>query len=267
MMRGRALAVPPQCECFAGAIQEFEGSTRGIGAVSCEGNDTRPTLSKPTGASGSRPLNLSVVFTYDLDGSEDAETVAFGLDGVSYEIDLRPPNPGPAGMGAGSVHCFGPVGMPREPPAWRGRRGGVAGGPGCGAGRGAGGGPGGVGARADQRRGDETVQGRAPVDRAGAKPCRDRGAATGCRSGRELPCPRRIDGVIPSNAASTLGAEVVASQRNPASIPGWVAPTCVDFLTMVLVEAGEHPASAAARTGWPGPVKQATCTVRRTAWR
>ncbi|HEY4991214.1 MAG TPA: Lsr2 family protein [Nakamurella sp.] len=36
--------------------------------------------------------NVSVVTTDDLDGSQGAETVAFGLDGVSYEIDLAPAN-------------------------------------------------------------------------------------------------------------------------------------------------------------------------------
>jgi Lsr2 len=36
--------------------------------------------------------NVSVVITDDLDGSQGAETVAFGLDGVSYEIDLAQPN-------------------------------------------------------------------------------------------------------------------------------------------------------------------------------
>jgi hypothetical protein len=36
--------------------------------------------------------NVSVVVTDDLDGSQGAETVAFGLDGVSYEIDLAQPN-------------------------------------------------------------------------------------------------------------------------------------------------------------------------------
>jgi hypothetical protein len=33
-----------------------------------------------------------VVTTDDLDGSPDAETVSFGLDGVSYEIGLAPAN-------------------------------------------------------------------------------------------------------------------------------------------------------------------------------
>jgi len=33
-----------------------------------------------------------VVISGDLDGSQGAETVAFGLDGVSYEIDLAQPN-------------------------------------------------------------------------------------------------------------------------------------------------------------------------------
>ena len=32
--------------------------------------------------------NVSVVVTDDLDGSAGAETVSFGLDGVTYEIDL-----------------------------------------------------------------------------------------------------------------------------------------------------------------------------------
>lgn len=36
--------------------------------------------------------NVSVVITDDLDGSAGAETVAFGLDGASYEIDLAQPN-------------------------------------------------------------------------------------------------------------------------------------------------------------------------------
>ena len=36
--------------------------------------------------------NVSVVITDHLDGSRGAETVAFGLDGVSYEIDLAEPN-------------------------------------------------------------------------------------------------------------------------------------------------------------------------------
>jgi hypothetical protein len=31
---------------------------------------------------------MSVITTDDLDGSADAQTVVFGLDGVSYEIDL-----------------------------------------------------------------------------------------------------------------------------------------------------------------------------------
>jgi Lsr2 len=32
--------------------------------------------------------NVSVVFTNDLDGSEGADAVRFGLDGATYEIDL-----------------------------------------------------------------------------------------------------------------------------------------------------------------------------------
>ncbi len=35
---------------------------------------------------------VSLVITDDLDGSPGAETVTFGLDGVSYEIDLAQPN-------------------------------------------------------------------------------------------------------------------------------------------------------------------------------
>lgn len=36
--------------------------------------------------------NVSVVITDDLDGTEGADTVRFGLDGVNYEIDLSEPN-------------------------------------------------------------------------------------------------------------------------------------------------------------------------------
>jgi Lsr2 len=36
--------------------------------------------------------NVSVVITDDLDGSAGAETVSFGIDGVSYEIDLSDAN-------------------------------------------------------------------------------------------------------------------------------------------------------------------------------
>ncbi len=36
--------------------------------------------------------NVSVVVTDDLDGSESAETVPFGFDGVAYEIDLAKKN-------------------------------------------------------------------------------------------------------------------------------------------------------------------------------
>ena len=36
--------------------------------------------------------NVSVVFTDDLDGSEGARAVRFGLDGVTYEIDLAEEN-------------------------------------------------------------------------------------------------------------------------------------------------------------------------------
>ncbi len=35
---------------------------------------------------------VSVIVKDDLDGSEGAETVAFGFDGVMYEIDLGPKN-------------------------------------------------------------------------------------------------------------------------------------------------------------------------------
>ena len=35
---------------------------------------------------------VSLVIMDDLDGSPGAEAVSFGLDGVSYEIDLAPPN-------------------------------------------------------------------------------------------------------------------------------------------------------------------------------
>jgi hypothetical protein len=36
--------------------------------------------------------NVSVVITDDIDGSTGAQTVAFGFDGVSYEIDLADAN-------------------------------------------------------------------------------------------------------------------------------------------------------------------------------
>jgi hypothetical protein len=36
--------------------------------------------------------SVSVIVTDDLDGSENAETVSFGLDGVAYEIDLGKKN-------------------------------------------------------------------------------------------------------------------------------------------------------------------------------
>src|SRR3984957_11401326 len=36
--------------------------------------------------------NVSVVVTDDLDGSAGAQTVAFGFDGINYEIDLAETN-------------------------------------------------------------------------------------------------------------------------------------------------------------------------------
>jgi Lsr2 len=36
--------------------------------------------------------NVSVIVTDDLDGSEHAETVSFGFEGVTYEIDLAKKN-------------------------------------------------------------------------------------------------------------------------------------------------------------------------------
>ena len=61
--------------------------------------------------------NVSVVITDDLDGSAGAQAVAFGLDGVSYEIDLAPPNRVRLAGGAGSVHRGGAAGQPsRRPP-------------------------------------------------------------------------------------------------------------------------------------------------------
>jgi hypothetical protein len=36
--------------------------------------------------------NVSVVITDDIDGSEGAQTVSFGFNGVNYEIDLAPKN-------------------------------------------------------------------------------------------------------------------------------------------------------------------------------
>ncbi len=36
--------------------------------------------------------SVSVIITDDLDGSESAETVSFGFDGVTYEVDLGKKN-------------------------------------------------------------------------------------------------------------------------------------------------------------------------------
>jgi hypothetical protein len=36
--------------------------------------------------------NVSVIVTDDLDGSENAETVSFGFNGVTYEVDLGKKN-------------------------------------------------------------------------------------------------------------------------------------------------------------------------------
>ena len=36
--------------------------------------------------------SVSVIVTDDLDGSQNAETVSFGFDGVAYEIDLAEKN-------------------------------------------------------------------------------------------------------------------------------------------------------------------------------
>jgi hypothetical protein len=36
--------------------------------------------------------NVSVIITDDLDGSDNAETVSFGLGGVTYEVDLSKKN-------------------------------------------------------------------------------------------------------------------------------------------------------------------------------
>jgi hypothetical protein len=36
--------------------------------------------------------SVSVIVTDDLDGSANAETVSFGLDGVAYEVDLAEKN-------------------------------------------------------------------------------------------------------------------------------------------------------------------------------
>jgi hypothetical protein len=36
--------------------------------------------------------SVSVIVTDDLDGSDSAETVSFGFDGVTYEIDLAQKN-------------------------------------------------------------------------------------------------------------------------------------------------------------------------------
>lgn len=41
---------------------------------------------------GAMARNVTVITTDDLDGSEGAAPVSFGIDGASYEIDLGPEN-------------------------------------------------------------------------------------------------------------------------------------------------------------------------------
>jgi hypothetical protein len=70
--------------------------------------------------------NVSVVITDDLDGSRGAETVAFGLDGVSYEIDLGQPN---RARLAGALAPFIAAGRRVSRSGGRRRASGAAGGP------------------------------------------------------------------------------------------------------------------------------------------
>src|SRR6266568_3668546 len=93
---------------------------------------------------------VNVVITDDLDGSPDAETVAFGLDGHSYEIDLGKKNRAKLEK---SLQPFMDVArrttQRRTARASRG----------SGSGLGSRAGPQGVRARPHQRRGDEQVRG------------------------------------------------------------------------------------------------------------
>jgi len=64
-----------------------------------------------------------LVITDDLDGSPGAETVTFGLDGVSYEIDLAQPNRARLSE-ARAIHHGRQAGEPwRTPRRWSGGQG------------------------------------------------------------------------------------------------------------------------------------------------
>src|SRR5215471_6664469 len=94
---------------------------------------------------------VSVVITDDMDGSPDAETVTFGLNGVTYEIDLAEANR------AKLSGAFAPFIAAGRRSSRGGRRRG-AGRPG-GAGVGPGGRFGRLRARSDQRRDHAAVRG------------------------------------------------------------------------------------------------------------
>lgn len=70
---------------------------RSSGSLACNARLHIPGPTRPRGASQKgTPVGQKVVIeiTDDLDGSEDAETVTFSLDGQSYEIDLSEKNAG-----------------------------------------------------------------------------------------------------------------------------------------------------------------------------
>jgi len=62
--------------------------------------------------------SVSVVVTDDLDGSEGAQTVAFGYQGVSYEIDLGSENAAKLGSALAPF-----INAARRAPSGRSRRG------------------------------------------------------------------------------------------------------------------------------------------------
>jgi Lsr2 len=63
--------------------------------------------------------SASVIITDDLDGSQNAETVLFGLDGVTYEVDLGKKNRARLEKALGPVHRGWPAGAAGRPPPWR----------------------------------------------------------------------------------------------------------------------------------------------------
>ena len=107
--------------------------------------------------------SVSVIITDDLDGSENAETVSSGFDGVTYEIDLGKKNRSRLKR---ALAPFIEAGRraPQPPPPWRQPPWWLTCGPQRRAGLGQGGWPEGLQARPDQRRHHAAVR-RGPLGR------------------------------------------------------------------------------------------------------